>query len=85
MLGRGELPGSAAALISVEVTMEEYVRSALLLTVKDVMRELNLGRSKVEALMKHEGLPVIRFGRAVRVPADELKRWVREYRHKQSA
>ena len=85
MLGRGELPGSAAALISVEVTMEEYVRSALLLTVKDVMCELNLGRSKVEALMKHEGLPVIRFGRAVRVPADELKQWIREYRHKQSA
>jgi hypothetical protein len=42
--------------------MEEYTRSALLLTVKDVMRELNLGSSKVEALMKHEGLPVIRFG-----------------------
>jgi len=29
--------------------MEEYGRSTLLLTVKDVMRELNLGRSKVEA------------------------------------
>ena len=85
MLGRSELPGSAAALVSVEVFMEEYARSALLLTVKDVMRELNLGRSKVEALMKHEGLPVIRFGRAVRVPADELKQWVREYRYKQSA
>jgi hypothetical protein len=28
---------------------------------------------------------VIRFGRAVRVPADELKQWVREYRYKQSA
>jgi excisionase family DNA binding protein len=64
----------------VEVFMEEYARSALLLTVKDVMRELNLGSSKVEALMKHEGLPVIRFGRAVRVLADELKQWVREYR-----
>ena len=84
MLGSGEFPGPAT-LVSVEVTMEEYARSALLLTVKDVMRELNLGRSKVEALMKHEGLPVIRFGRAVRVPADELKRWVCEYRHKQSA
>ena len=35
--------------------------------------------------MKHEGLPVIRFGRAVRVPADELKQWVREYRYKQSS
>ena len=85
VLGRSEFPGSAATLVSVEVFMEEYARSALLLTVKDVMRELNLGRSKVEALMKHEGLPVIRFGRAVRVPADELKQWVREYWRKQSA
>ena len=58
--------------------MEEYARSVLLLTVKDVMRQLNLGRSKVEALIKHEGLPVIRFGRAVQVPADELKQWARE-------
>ena len=65
--------------------MEENARSELLLTVKDVMHELNLGRSKVEALMKHEGLPVVRFGRAVRVPTDELKQWVCEYRHKQSA
>jgi excisionase family DNA binding protein len=71
--------------IGVEVFMEAHARSALLLTVKDVMRELSLGRSKVEALMKHEGLPVIRFGRAARVPADELKQWVREYRYKQSA
>ncbi len=65
--------------------MEQYARSAILLTVKDVMRELNLGRSKVEVLMKHDGLPVIRFGRSVRVPSDELKQWVREYRYKQSA
>jgi excisionase family DNA binding protein len=85
VLGRSEFPGSPAVLVSVEEIMEEYARSALLLTVKDVMRELNLGRSKVEALMKHEGLPVIRFGRAVRVPSDELKQWVRAYRHKQSA
>jgi len=62
VLDGSEFPGSAAILVGVEVFMEAYARSALLLTVKDVMRELNLGRSKVEALMKHEGLPVIRFG-----------------------
>lgn len=80
-----ERPGSVAALDGVEVSMEEYARTTLLLTVKDVMRELNLGRSKVETLMKREGLPVIRFGRAVRVPADELKQWIHEYRRKQLA
>lgn len=64
--------------------MEEYTTSAILLTVKQVMRELNLGRSKVEALIKHEGLPVIRFGRAVRVPRGELEQWIGEYQRKQS-
>lgn len=65
--------------------MEEYTSSAKLLTVKQVMRELNLGRSKVESLIKHEGLPVTRFGHAVRVPAGELKEWVLDYRRKQSS
>jgi hypothetical protein len=39
--------------------MEEYARSALLLMIKDVMHQLNLGRSKMETLVKHEGLPVM--------------------------
>ena len=85
MLGRSELAGSAAAPVSVEVIMEQYARSVILLTVKEVMHKLNLGCSKVEALMKHEGLPAIRFGHTGRVPVDELKQWVREYRYKQSA
>lgn len=85
LLDRSKLLRFAAVLVNLEVTMQEHARPALLLTVKDVMRELNLGRSKVEALMKHEGLPVVRFGRAVRVPADGLRQWVHEYQHKQSA
>jgi len=64
--------------------MEEYTPSAILLTIKQVQRLLNLGRSKIEALIKHEGLPVVHIGRAVRVPADELREWVLEYRRKQS-
>lgn len=64
--------------------MEEYTTSAILLTVKQVMRELNLGRSKVESLIKHEGLPVVRFGRAVRIPSNDLQKWVGDYRRKQS-
>ena len=76
MLGRSELPGFAATLVSVEVIMEEYARLALLLTVRDVMRELNLGRTKVYELIGTKQLPVVRFGRAVRVSSASLQRWV---------
>jgi excisionase family DNA binding protein len=48
----------------------------LLLTVKDVMRELHVGRSKVEALIKYDGLPVVRLGRAVRISKRSLERWI---------
>jgi hypothetical protein len=37
VLGRSEVLDSAVVLVNMEVTMEEYARSALLLTVKDVI------------------------------------------------
>lgn len=64
--------------------MEEYTTPAILLTVKQVMRLLNLGRSKVEALIKHEGLPVLRIGRAVRIPYGPLLQWIDDFQRKQS-
>jgi excisionase family DNA binding protein len=38
---------------------------------------LGLGRSKIYDLIREEGLPTARFGTAIRVPAEELKEWVR--------
>jgi excisionase family DNA binding protein len=40
------------------------------------MAELRLGRSKVYGMLKDGTLPVVRFGRAVRVPADALEGWI---------
>jgi excisionase family DNA binding protein len=77
-LDGSEFPGFAAVQISAEVFMKQDARSATLLTVKDVMRELNLGRTKVYELIKTEGLPVVRFGRAVRVPMASLQQWISE-------
>jgi len=77
-LDRSEFPGFAAVRTSAEVFMKQDARSATLLTVKDVMRELNLGRTKVYELIKTEGLPVVRFGRAVRVPMASLQQWISE-------
>lgn len=49
----------------------------LLLTIPQVSALLGLGRSKVYDLIRDEGLPTTKFGTAVRVPAEELKQWVK--------
>ncbi len=48
----------------------------LLLTIAQVAQSLKLGRTKVYELIATEGLPVVRFGRAIRVSSASLKRWV---------
>ncbi len=69
-----------------EETMEDLKRTLaqpLLLSIPDVAASLGLGRSKVYELIAKEGLPVIRFGRSVRVSATSLQKWVeqREQQH----
>src|SRR5260370_20255450 len=56
----------------------------LLLSVPEVAKTLGLGRKKVYELIAAEGLPVVRFGRAVRVSVDSLQQWI-EQREKQNA
>lgn len=48
----------------------------MLLTVKDVESALQLGRTRTYELVRSGELPVIRIGRAVRIPRDALRRWV---------
>lgn len=50
----------------------------LLLTIPQVAAMLNLGHSKVYDLIRYEGLPIAKFGTAIRVPAEELKAWVKQ-------
>ena len=62
-------------------TMEDPTRAIappLLLSIPDVATSLGLGRSKVYELIAKEGLPVIRFGRSVRVSAVSLQKWVEQ-------
>jgi excisionase family DNA binding protein len=56
----------------------------LLLSVPEVAKSLGLGRTKVYQLIACEGLPIVRFGRAVRISAASLQLWVAQ-REKQSA
>ena len=59
-------------------------REPLLITVEETMRVLRLGRTKIYALIRQEGLPVHRFGRRVLVNPDELKSWLAGRRERDS-
>ena len=53
-------------------------RTPMLLTVRDVEAELQLGRTRTYELLRSGSIPVVRVGRALRVPRDALRRWVDE-------
>ena len=48
----------------------------MLLTVRDVEAELQLGRTRTYELVRSGAIPVLRVGRAVRIPHDALRRWI---------
>lgn len=64
-------------------SQNEVSSQRLLLRVSEVAKALGLGRTKVYELIAAGELPVIRLGRAVRVPVTALQRWVEE-REKQN-
>lgn len=53
-------------------------RTPMLLTVRDVEAELQLGRTRTYELLRSGSIPVIRVGRALRVRRDALRHWVDE-------
>lgn len=48
----------------------------LLLTIPEAARTLRLGLSTVKLMVRRGELPVVRCGRAVRVPRVALEEWV---------
>ncbi|MFL5588068.1 MAG: helix-turn-helix domain-containing protein [Ktedonobacteraceae bacterium] len=57
---------------------KEVLLQPLLLSIPEVAAALRLSRAKVYQLIDVEGLPVVRFGRAVRVPHALLQQWVEQ-------
>jgi excisionase family DNA binding protein len=54
---------------------ENYATLQPLLSIADACKVLNLSRPKIYDLIG-EGLPIIRFGRAVRISPTSLQRWL---------
>jgi excisionase family DNA binding protein len=50
-----------------------------LLSIPEVAKVLNIGRTKVYDLIKTDGLPVIRLGNATRVSVISLHRWIEQH------
>lgn len=48
----------------------------LLLNVSQVAKTLGLSRTMIYTLIATQGLPTVRFGRAVRVSPTSLQRWL---------
>ena len=58
------------------VQKKEVMQHSLLLTIPEAAVSLRLSRAKVYRLIDFEGLPVVRFGRAVRVSVKALEQWL---------
>jgi len=50
----------------------------LLLTPRDLGRLLRLGRNKTYELIASGTIPVLRFGRAIRIPRLAMEEWIVE-------
>lgn len=49
---------------------------SLLLTIPEAAEALRLGTSSVKQMVRSGELPVVRYGRAVRIPRTGLEQWV---------
>ena len=50
----------------------------------EVAQALSLGRSKIYELIASGTIPVVRIGRSVRVPIEELRAWVNKQKQESS-
>ena len=55
---------------------KEVMVQPLVLSIPEVAASLRLSRAKVYRLIYYEGLPVVHFGRAVRVSVSALEQWL---------
>ena len=51
----------------------------LLLRPEEAAKALGIGRSKLFELLSTPGFPVVRIGRATRIPSAALERWIESH------
>lgn len=61
-----------------QLPRREWRLEPALIRVEEAARLLSLGRSKTYALVASGELPAVRIGRSVRIPVDQLRRWVQD-------
>jgi len=76
--GEAEGPGTSLALVPGLRPLADAtpIREPFLLRPVEAARLLGIGRSKLFEMLARNELPVIRFGRCVRIPRHELAMWV---------
>ena len=57
---------------------QAIVIQPLFLSIPEVCESLRLSRAKVYRLIYYEGLPVVHFGRSVRVSVIALQEWIEQ-------
>lgn len=49
---------------------------AELMTMKELQEYMKISRSKAYELAREKGFPTLRVGRTIRIPKDELQKWI---------
>lgn len=57
--------------------------TSLLITVEDAAKLLKIGKTKMYELIRNEGLPVVRFGKTVRIDVNDLQAWLEKWKTEQ--
>lgn len=61
-------------------TQQETPSSDRLMTTAEVMRLLNLSRTKIWTMVQYDGLPAFKFGGDYRYRESEILKWMEQFR-----
>ena len=61
---------------AVQATIKSRDELPLVLTIADLQKVLGISRVMAYELVHREAFPVVRIGRAIRVPRESLLRWL---------
>jgi len=57
----------------------------LLITTEEAAQMLSMSRTKLYDLIRYEGFPVVRFGKAVRICPSDMQEWLEKRKEQEAA